>query len=330
MKLAIAAAYFGKLPNTAKYWLQSCGYNDWIDFYLITDQTVDKLPKNVFLVESSAKDFERRVKDKLDIDCDLSGRTYKMCDYRPLFNQIYSEVLGPYAYFGQCELDMVFGDIGRFLDAATIQKYQKLFHYGHFTIYKNDGFLLRSLDVPFGGGYTYRGLLEKRELCNADEQFHPYSINRLYDKLNIPIFGEADRHIADIAQEWHRFVLWNHQSRDAYEEKGKHIIFSWENGRLIGHALVDGRAKREEYLYIHLQKRRMEDCTRGLKKKYIIVPNQFLPYRAIDKKMVQQYSRTKLFYRQWFRAHANGIRLRLKRKLTKDYASYEVGVYRKR
>ena len=60
--LAIAAIYFGKYPSTFKYWMQSCGLNKDIDFYLISDYVKpDEMPENMFYAVSSIQDFENRV-----------------------------------------------------------------------------------------------------------------------------------------------------------------------------------------------------------------------------------------------------------------------------
>ena len=83
--LAIAAIYFGKYPSTFKYWMQSCGLNKDIDFYLISDYVKpDEMPENMFYAVSSIQDFENRVQKYLHIRCRLDGRIFKICDFRPL------------------------------------------------------------------------------------------------------------------------------------------------------------------------------------------------------------------------------------------------------
>ena len=160
MNLAIVTLYFGKLPALFPFWLKSCKYNEDVTFILITNSNKPaELPSNVKYYYSTPEDFESRVKEKLNIECRLDGRVYKTCDYRPLFGIIYNDYLSEYEYIGQCELDMIFGKLSHFLNDDLLHQYQKLFDYGHLTIYKNNYFVFNHLDTEFGNSYTYLFLI---------------------------------------------------------------------------------------------------------------------------------------------------------------------------
>lgn len=332
-RLALIVVYFGKLPSMFKLWLKTCEYNKEVDFYVITnDQTDYLVPENVYIVHEEVEDFEKRVFRELGIRCKLNGRIYKTCDYRPLFNIIYKDVVGEYEYVGQCELDMLFGRISDFVDWNLMKKYKKLFNYGHLTIYKNDNFLLNNMDIKFGGGMTYRQLLEKEELCNSDEQFHPYSINLLYDRLEEKIYEDGNIYIADVAQEYYQFRLVRHLKRKIKKDGKCNQIFAWRDGKLFDYECRDGKLLKQEYIYIHLQKRVMEieENDEIYSKGFLIVPNSIIPYQEINYRMVKEKSKNKLLYKQFFKTHWNGVQLRINRFMYKDYASCEVGVYKKR
>ncbi len=333
--LAIAAIYFGKYPSTFKYWMQSCGLNKDIDFYLISDYgKPDEMPENMFYAVSSIQDFENRVQKYLHIQCRLDGRIFKICDFRPLVHIIYQDIFKDYKYVGQCELDMIFGNIHKFLSYDVLSAYRKLFSYGHLTIYRNDRFLMENWDIPFGAGLTYKNLLEKAELCNADEQYHLYSVNRLYLEIGEPVYEKLNSCIADVKPLYYSFRLSKHIGRNTYTDRKTKIIFSWENGSVYGYSLKKGKVKKEEYLYLHMQKRNMQEDIRndsgtGRNGNILIVPNKFIPYREVDKKFIQGNSGRMRFYKPYFIIHANGIRLKLKRAITGDFADCETGKYKK-
>lgn len=335
MNLAIVVTYFGKLPVLTPFWLKSCSCNTEITFYLITnDKKPNHCPNNVIYVHMELKEFQDRVKDKLSIEIDFEGRAYKTCDFRPLYGVIFDDYLNDYEYFGQCELDMIFGDLSSFINDELLRKYKKLFSYGHLTIYKNDSFLADNLDVRFGGGCTYRELLEKEYLCNSDEQFHPYSVNLLYDEIGEKVYENANKYIGDVAQEYFRFVLWDHSQRKSIERKGDRTIFEWNNGKLFGYCLKGNQIQKKEYIYVHLQKRSIED-TINLEKNYsditcfLIVPNKIIRECNIDMTTIKKYSPSKL-YKQYFVTHKNGLMLRLTRLVKRNPITWDVGTYKRK
>lgn len=332
VKVAIVVTYFGKLPILTRYWAKSCEYNKGYDFYLITnDSKPSFLPDNVSYIPSSLDDFKKRVKEKLDIECNVKDKPYKTCDFRPLISLLYDEFFKGYDYVGQCELDMFFGRIDHFLSDKIFRKgYQRLMTYGHFSIYKNDDFLLNHLEDRFGGGYTFRELLEKGELCNADEQYHQYSINTLFDELNESIYEDANPYIADIFQTHKRFIVSEHRDRKTIRYKEK-MVFTWDNGCIYGHILRNEKIREKEYIYIHLQKRRMVDAIQAdeLPDKWLIIPNVIEPYQTVTRELIEKNSKESIFYRQWYQSHIDGLKLRIYRLRTGDMASCEVGVYKK-
>lgn len=332
--LALVVLYFGKLPNTFPLWMETCRYNQEVDFFVITDDVskYKNIPDNVKIIFEDERDFERRCHDKLGIDCDISGRPYKTCDYRPVFNLLYDDILNRYEYFGQCELDMLFGRIGDFIDEHILKAYKKVFNYGHLTIYKNDLFLFNNLDHVFGGGMTYRQLLEKKELCNSDENFNPYSINLLYDSLEEPIYEDANVYIADIAQDHYQLRQVHHYGRKIRKDRNIHQIFYWNKGNLYCYKAKNNKILRKKCIYIHLQKRTMKNCVNynDMEKGFLIIPDAILPYQLFDYKFILDKSRNKMIDKQWIKAHYNGLCLRLSHLLTKDYANAEIGKYMKK
>ena len=83
-KIAVVSVYYGTLPPYYRLWLRSCEYNSTIDFYLVTDIELDKLPKNVHKINLSFTEFHALAEKKLGRKVCLDA-PYKICDYRPMF-----------------------------------------------------------------------------------------------------------------------------------------------------------------------------------------------------------------------------------------------------
>lgn len=56
-KIAILTVYYGELPPYFDLWLRSCEFNETIDFYVVTDNKLYNLPKNVNIIDITLKDF---------------------------------------------------------------------------------------------------------------------------------------------------------------------------------------------------------------------------------------------------------------------------------
>jgi len=69
-------------------------------------------------------------------------RGYKICDLRPAFGVIFNEYLDETRFWGTCDLDVLFGDIRKFITAELLDTYdiisaKREYLIGHFTLYRN-------------------------------------------------------------------------------------------------------------------------------------------------------------------------------------------------
>ena len=329
MKLALICTYFGNLPSHMFIWLETCKYNPNVNFLLITDDhTKFELPRNVKIIYWTFDMLEKRIKTKFDFPICIKESPFKICDFRPLYGYIFSDYLEAYDFFGQCELDMLFGNIKKFITDETMSKYKKLLYLGHLTIYKNDNSLLNSLQIPFKSGKTYYDLLQKSYLCNLDEQFHENSINTLFQENNIPIYAGANDYIADIMPGYYEFRLCRYYANLKIQiEKPMKQIFIWNKGTLIRSYLKNAKCFNQEFLYMHIQKRNMEikiDENKLLKdEKFAIVPNEFIPFDFdVNIHSIRKLSKTKLIYPKYFELKKKNLKGKIeifKRKFKNEY-----------
>lgn len=142
-KTALIIPYFGRLPVLAKYFFASCRNNPDFDFLFFTDQSVGfKLPENVFLSKLTLKEFNRLTNEKTGNHFKIKF-PYKLCDFKPLYGEIFSDYLKDYTFWGYCDLDMIFGRISDFITPDILNGFDIITAKpaglaGNFTLYKNE------------------------------------------------------------------------------------------------------------------------------------------------------------------------------------------------
>lgn len=241
--VGIICAYFGKLQSSLDAWLRSCEFNPTIDFILLTDQPVQSTPNNVRVVRMTFAEVQTLVNEKMQSSVALE-RPYKLCDLKPMYGIIFEDLLRQYDYWGHCDMDMVFGDIRYYLDKYDLDKYDKFLNLGHLSLYRNskennlrfkqDGSKCGSwLEViTHGNGYAF------------DE------INGIYQIFKTNQYPMFDKRIfADMTPIYRRFRC---SQRDPNYD---HQVFYWENGKVFRDYWINGEKEKEEFIYIHFQKR---------------------------------------------------------------------------
>ena len=69
-------------------------------------------------------------------------------------------------------------------------------------------------------------------------------------------------------------------------------MYLWENGHIVRYFKNNNELKREEYMYLHLQKRKMKNFVDNQVSIIKIVPNSFLPF-GFDKVTVDNFVKIK-------------------------------------
>lgn len=116
--------YYGKLPWYFDYFVHSCKYNPTVDFYVVTDDSsyTKVLPHNVKLVIKPMVELQKLIDLKLGFETDIT-RGYKLCDFKPAYGHIFSELLDDYDIWGHCDIDLVFGNIRKFMTDEILERY---------------------------------------------------------------------------------------------------------------------------------------------------------------------------------------------------------------
>lgn len=274
MKKILIVPYFGKINNYFNLWLESCKYNKNIDWLIITDCAIEyKLPNNIKVINMEFSDFVNFVQSKFNFKISLK-HPYKLCDYRPCYGYIFEDYIRDYDFWGYCDCDLIFGDIEKFLNQEIFNNYDKILRRGHLSFIRNT----KDINRNFFKYETYKIILTSPVNYAYDESVYGYRNGFAGELLESGYsFLEDSIHIADVEFRKLPFTVINENSQS--------YIFSFENGKTYKLYEVNNKIKKEEVMYIHFQKRKMNNLLKNTSNIYIMTPNQFEPY---DKSIIYQ------------------------------------------
>ncbi len=142
--IALLTCYIGKLPWYFEYFVHSCRFNPSIDFHVISnDLTYGKaLPHNVKLIPKTLEDINALASEKLGFAVNISNG-YKLCDFKPAYGLVFSDLLKDYDFWGHCDVDLIFGNIRTFITDDLLAKYDLIsvrpdWIPGCFLLFKNN------------------------------------------------------------------------------------------------------------------------------------------------------------------------------------------------
>ncbi|WP_322153446.1 DUF6625 family protein [Paratractidigestivibacter sp.] len=255
-RICIVAAYFGPLPPWFSLWLASCEANRKIDFLLVTDQDVFDAPGNMRVISEGLEDVREHLRKACGAEVCLE-RPYKLCDYKPLFGSAYAEELVGYDYWGFCDVDLVFGDLARYLQELKVWRYDKFLPLGHLFLVRNEPSATEAWRLPLRGEQVWRTVVATEE----NHAFDEVSFNGICLEHAIPTCWEHP--FADVTPRQHRFTLGARtevrDGRFGYAlgryKNYRRQVFWWRGGRTGRTALSAGHAVEDEFMYVHFQKR---------------------------------------------------------------------------
>ena len=270
--------YFGTLPNYFPLFLKSCEYNKNIDWFIFGDE-IEKyeFPSNVYKFIRTFDEIREEIQKKFDFKISLTA-PYKLCDYKVAYGLIFEEYLSLYDYWGYCDIDLIFGNISKFISDSMLEYYDKIGHLGHFSLHKNTKDIITTFTKEVDGRKRYQEVFSTERVCVFDE-WNEISINDIFLKCGKKIYLKtiwADIYPFD---SYMRMVEYNIESRLS-EKKPNNCFFYWDNGNLYAKYLHFFKQYEYEVMYVHLQKRKM-NFKKELENKesFYIFPNKFIEKR---------------------------------------------------
>lgn len=190
-KSLLITAYFGPLPYYHSLWEKSAMSNPCIDWLVFTDQNMSS-SRNITYVKLNLEDLNDLIKKKFDKNCHLKN-PYKVCDLRPIFPIVFDEYIKGYEYWGHCDLDVIWGDIKKFLTfdkngvwSSDIITGDRRRICGPFTLFRK----CEKTKLIFEGIPNYKKRLNEEQACILDElEFNKVrETNRSQDTLDVKKF----------------------------------------------------------------------------------------------------------------------------------------------
>lgn len=176
-KIAILIPYFGKLPAWFDYFAMSCSFNPEIDWHIYTDDSYQKsVLNNVFIHAFTLDEFNKLASHKTGFHVQVKY-PYKLCDFKPLYGLIFSEFIKDYHFWGYGDLDLVYGNIRKFitddlLEANDIISMHPEFVPGHFCIFRNNN----QMNYLFRKIKNHQAILQSQQYFGFDEKIHFYKV----------------------------------------------------------------------------------------------------------------------------------------------------------
>lgn len=309
--IALVIPYFGKFHNYFSLFLKSCAYNPTVDFYIFTDIEEEyDYPPNVHRVIMSFETLKKRIQQLYNFEIILN-EPYDLCDFKVAYGEIFQEYLKPYDFWGFCDCDLIYGDIRHFLTEDLLDKYEKLFMRGHFTLFKNVAEINQLYRNAIDGIKQYEIAFSEAGAHHFDEGYPEDvpGINRIFQDAGKAVFDEY--YFADIDVEHYAFRQSDLKNTQQEQRKAEKSVFVWEKGKLYRYYSEKTSIQKEEFMYIHLQKRKMKNLVADIEQaeQFLILPNKFKDYEKINAHNIGRFNRDRIYFsRIYLRIKAGIIR----------------------
>ena len=307
-KCCFIIPYFGKFNNYFPLFLKTCAWNTDFNWLVITDdETPYDYPDNFRVIKMSFDELKELVQSKFDFPISLE-KPYKLCDYKPAYGYIFEEYLSCYKFWGHCDTDVLMGNLSKFITVDMMDTYDKIFCLGHMTLYKNTMENNRIFMSPYKGKYIFKDVFSCKSICWFDESWKDYdNINKIFSECGKRVFSKDlslnfKIMVSQFVKTTYREITSSHSAyydTEAY----KKCIYLWKNGEIARYYLKGDELQKEEFAYIHLQKRRMRYSLEIVKYNSVqIVANKFIRFKYADvtdsnfKKIKSEYINTQYWY----------------------------------
>lgn len=279
--------YFGKLPINFQLWLQSCSKNETIDWIIFTDdETKYDYPENVKVNYCKFEEVQELIKSNFDFQIKIESY-WCLSLFKPAYGEIFKEYLKEYDFWGHCDIDLMWGNIRKFISEEILENYDRIGFQGHSTLYRNSNDVNRRYKTIVPNQITYIDVFSGNIKFSFDEN----GMDFIYQYLKIPYYKETN--FAHLSKYDYGFVLKYLPEKDDY--KNKRQIFVWKDGNLIRYYIEKNNTiGQEEYMYIHFFCRPItyKFEYQNLSNSYVIYPDVMKTLKnEIDINFIKKYGK---------------------------------------
>lgn len=311
-RIALVIPYFGKFHNYIDLFWESCRWNSTVDFLVFTDdmENVSQDAKNIIVYRTTFNETKKRFQSHYDFPIHLESG-YDLVNFKPAFGEIYAEELMGYDFWGYCDCDMIFGDIRHFITNQILTSYDKILLRGHFTLFRNTPHINAIYRNPLKDGRVrYREVFSSDIIAHFDEGLYNIDgINTLFKDAGILPY---DKYIFfDVLTSKKAFIQADFCTDPAENSKSSQSIFLWKDGKLKRLHLTENDIIDEEYMYIHLQKRKMSRSSIDVRNGFYIKPNSFQKYERPTKMLIKSGNGGGIYWQYELNRIINGLKRRI-------------------
>ncbi len=180
--ILMIAVHLGEQPPWLQAYLRSCELNPSVNWLLAVDwERLPETPANVRMRRITKDEIETLVTKRAGVRAKLA-EPRKLCDYKVLYGTLFREECSGYDFWGFTDLDIIYGDIRRFVTDDVLRRYDvitacRYYCVGHFTIMRNN----KKLNNLYRKNRHYKKLLENESYAGFDEAAFTEILNR--DKI---------------------------------------------------------------------------------------------------------------------------------------------------
>lgn len=273
-KVAFIVPYFGRFPSNFQLWLNSCAWNS--DFYWLVftdDRTCYNYPKNVSITYLTFEEMQKILQSRFDFAIDLSS-SYKLCDFKPAYGEIFSNWLSEFDFWGYCDIDLVWGDLEKWINDTSLATVDRVSEWGHCSLFRNNKRINSLYRNSVEGVVDYRKVFSSDcnylfdEAGGCQKIFSSSSIST----LSIPIYDvKADE----------KLFMPTCATTPFVEGTCKNIVFEISDGHVYMVCSENGSVKRQEFAYVHMAKREMNIEIDNECSSYLLVPNKYITSKKL-------------------------------------------------
>jgi hypothetical protein len=170
-KIVIITCWYGSYPWYFPYFIHSCIYNPTIDFCIITDnrQAIINKPNNVKIIYKTIDEIRVTASQKLGFQVAIEN-AYKLCDFKPTYGFLFSEIVKGYDFWGHGDIDIMYGDIRNFMTKEVLNNHDIIssrhdFITGTFCLFRNN----MQMNTFFMQSKDYKKVFSSKEHFCFDE-----------------------------------------------------------------------------------------------------------------------------------------------------------------
>ncbi len=305
-RIAMICPYFGKFPSNIELTFKSMEANGFIDWYIFTNiKNIYGDFKNIKFINMSFEDIKKIIKEKIGTDI---KSVYKLCDYKPTYGYIFESYIHEYEYWGFCDLDVIFGDLSKYLNSKKTEEFFKIYDLGHLSILKNTRETREAFRDFEYMNKNYADILNSEYIFVFDETYDEEhkGINGVLEQKGLKIYTNRKEY-ADLDIKYNNFY-------PNYYQKEKHYYFKYQNNKLLLENLDDKNFERE-VAYVHLQQKKNLKIFDNITDDFMVTPKGFFNIQTPTKKMFYKINFKTLWY----------FKFRIKRKINNYKRNKEIG-----